>query len=70
MLGRVAATMRFLIMGLFPLGALLGGVLGSLVGVRATLWVAGVLIVVSAVPVAVALRRADRLTGASSPAPG
>jgi MFS family permease len=56
LLGRVTATMRFLIMGLFPLGAFLGGVLGSLVGVRATLWVSGGLIVVSAVPVFLALR--------------
>jgi MFS family permease len=62
LLGRVTATMRFLIMGLFPLGALLGGVLGSLVGVRATLWVSGVLIVASAVPVFLALRYTDRST--------
>jgi hypothetical protein len=56
LLGRVTATMRFLIMGLFPLGAFLGGVLGSLVGVRATLWVSGGLICVSALPVFLALR--------------
>jgi MFS family permease len=56
LLGRVTATMRFLIMGLFPLGALVGGVLGSLVGVRATLWVSGGLIVVSALPVYLAIR--------------
>jgi hypothetical protein len=36
-LGRVNATMRFLVMGALPLGALLGGSLGSLIGVRATL---------------------------------
>jgi MFS family permease len=41
LLGRVNATMRVLIMGLFPLGAVVGGVLGELVGVRATLVVAG-----------------------------
>jgi hypothetical protein len=40
-LGRVNATMRFLVMGALPLGALLGGGLGSLIGVRATLWVLG-----------------------------
>lgn len=69
LLGRVSATMRFLIMGLFPLGALVGGALGSLVGVRATLWVAGGLIVVSAVPVAAAQRgefARSRLTAMSA----
>ncbi len=60
LLGRVTATMGFLIMGLFPLGALLGGVLGELVGVRATLWVSGGLIVASAVPVYLALRTDPR----------
>jgi MFS family permease len=55
-LGRVNATMRFLIMGMFPLGALLGGTLGELVGVRPTLWVSGGLIVLSTLPVHRALR--------------
>src|SRR5919112_6145231 len=41
LLGRVNATMRVLITGLSPLGAVVGGVLGELVGVRATLVVAG-----------------------------
>jgi MFS family permease len=57
MLGRVTATMRFLIMGLFPLGALLGGVLGELLGARSTLWVAGAIIVLAPVPLFFALRR-------------
>jgi MFS family permease len=55
-LGRVNATMRFLMMGLFPLGALLGGVLGELVGLRPTLLLAGGIIVASTVPVYRALR--------------
>lgn len=55
-LGRVNATMRFLMMGLFPLGALLGGVLGQFVGLRGTLLLAGGLIAASAVPVHRALR--------------
>jgi len=58
MLGRVTATMRFLIMGLFPLGALTGGVLGELIGARPTLWVAGAIIVLSPVPLLLALRHA------------
>lgn len=56
MLGRVNATMRFLIMGMFPLGALIGGVLGELIGVRATLWVSGGIIVLSTLPVYRALK--------------
>jgi MFS family permease len=56
MLGRVNATMRFLIMGLFPLGALAGGILGELIGLRGTLWVAGGLIVLAPLPLALALR--------------
>lgn len=56
MLGRVNATMRFLIMGLFPAGALVGGLLGELIGLRGTLWVAGGIIVLSPLPVWLALR--------------
>ncbi|MFD3444092.1 MFS transporter [Microbacteriaceae bacterium 4G12] len=56
MLGRVTATMRFLIMGLFPLGALLGGVLGELIGARSTLWVAGAIIVLAPLPLILVLR--------------
>jgi hypothetical protein len=40
LLGRVNASMRFLVWGTMPLGGLLGGALGSAVGVRATLLVA------------------------------
>jgi predicted MFS family arabinose efflux permease len=34
------ATMRFLVWGTMPLGALLGGALGTWIGLRPTLWVA------------------------------
>lgn len=51
LLGRVNATMRFLLMGLFPLGALLGGILGTAFGARATLLIAGGMIAVSWLPV-------------------
>lgn len=36
-LGRVAASHRFVVMGVVPVGSLLGGTLGSLVGLQATL---------------------------------
>ena len=42
MLGRMNATMRFLVWGTLPLGSLAGGVLGGVVGVRTTLIVASV----------------------------
>ncbi len=40
LLGRANASMHFLIGGLAPLGALLGGVLGEEIGMRPTLWIA------------------------------
>jgi MFS family permease len=39
MCGRVTATMRFLIFGTSPFGALLGGILGSWLGIRDAMWV-------------------------------
>jgi hypothetical protein len=36
LLGRMNATMRFLVWGTMPLGGLIGGVLGGLIGVRET----------------------------------
>ena len=40
LLGRMNATMRFLVWGTMPLGGVIGGVLGSTIGVRETLFVA------------------------------
>jgi MFS family permease len=42
LLGRMNATMRFLVWGTMPLGGLLGGVLGETIGVRETLLVAAI----------------------------
>ena len=42
LLGRMNATMRFLVWGTMPVGGLLGGLLGGAIGVRATLLVAAV----------------------------
>jgi hypothetical protein len=41
LLGRMNATMRFLVWGVMPVGSVLGGVAGSLFGLRPTLWIAG-----------------------------
>lgn len=57
MLGRVNATMRFAVLGVFPLGALVGGLLGNTMGVRATLWFAVGVMGVATVPALVALRK-------------
>ena len=40
LLGRMNAAVRWVVWGTIPLGALLGGALGSLLGVRPTLWIA------------------------------
>ncbi len=42
LLGRVNATMRFMVIGALPLGGLLGGAFGTWFGVRPTLWIAAV----------------------------
>ena len=42
MQGRMNATMRFMVWGTIPIGAFLGGVLGNSIGLRPTLWVAGI----------------------------
>ena len=62
LLGRMNATMRFLVWGTMPFGGLLGGVLGSTVGVRPTLLVAAVGGALAFVPVYLSpLRRMRQL---------
>jgi MFS family permease len=39
LLGRMNATMRFVVWGVLPIGALVGGVLGTAFGLRPTLWI-------------------------------
>jgi MFS family permease len=50
LLGRMNATMRFLMWGTTPVGGLLGGVLGTAIGLRPTLWTAGVILVLCTLP--------------------
>lgn len=40
LLGRMNASIRFLVWGVMPIGGLVGGVLGEAIGVRAVFWVA------------------------------
>ncbi len=40
LLGRVNATVRFLVWGTLPVGSFVGGLLGGAIGVRAAVWVA------------------------------
>jgi MFS family permease len=42
LLGRMNATIRFIVWGTIPIGGLLGGVLGSVLGDRDAIWVAAV----------------------------
>jgi MFS family permease len=42
LLGRMNATIRFMVWGTMPLGALLGGILGSALGVRETMLIAAI----------------------------
>ncbi len=42
MLGRMNATMRFLVWGTIPLGAFVSGVLGQWVGVRPAIWIGAI----------------------------
>jgi MFS family permease len=51
--GRMNSVMRFIVWGVLPLGALLGGLLASTVGLRATLWVGGAGGSLSWIPIAV-----------------
>jgi MFS family permease len=39
MLGRMNATMRFIVWGTIPIGSIVGGVLGGLIGLQTTIWV-------------------------------
>jgi Na+/melibiose symporter-like transporter len=42
LLGRMNATMRFLVWGTLPVGGLIGGLLGQTIGIRETVWVGAI----------------------------
>jgi MFS family permease len=51
LLGRMNATVRFVVFGAFAVGSILGGVLGQYLGARTTLWIAAAGICVAFLPV-------------------
>jgi hypothetical protein len=51
LLGRMNASIRFVVWGVMPLGSLAGGVLGEALGARAVFWVALAGSAVAALPV-------------------
>jgi len=50
-LGRMNATMRFLVWGTIPIGSLIGAGLSEVIGVRATIWVSALLSLLAFLPV-------------------
>ncbi len=42
MMGRMNATMRLIVWGTIPIGALVGGVIGTVIGLQAALWVSAI----------------------------
>ncbi|CAN5342681.1 hypothetical protein BH24CHL10_BH24CHL10_00510 [soil metagenome] len=42
MLGRMNATMRFIVWGTIPVGSIVGGLLGGGIGLQATIWVGAI----------------------------
>ena len=50
-LGRMNATMRFLVWGTIPIGSLIGAGLSEVIGVRPTIWVGAILSFLPVLPV-------------------
>ncbi len=71
LLGRMNATMRFLVWGTQPVGAVLGGVLGQVYGARAALWIAAAVACLAFLPVLLSPLRGMRELpeGEAVPAP-
>ena len=77
------ATMRFIVWGTIPLGAIVGGALGDIIGLHETIWVGAIGGLLAFLPVALSSvreivddaragrrRRAARGAGRASPASG
>lgn len=67
LLGRMNATVRFLIWGTIPIGAMLGGILGHAFGAITAIWIATFLGLLALLPVYISpLWRLKKLPGADS----
>jgi Na+/melibiose symporter-like transporter len=69
LLGRLNAAVKFLMWGTISLGSVLGGVLAGLVGLRATLWTAAVIVGLSTLWLLLSPLRHMRDLPAAAPAP-
>ena len=70
LLGRMNASVRFVVWGTVPIGGLLGGWLGTTVGIVPTLWISAAGVTAAALPVAVSpLMRLRDLPGPAEPSP-
>jgi MFS family permease len=68
--GRMNATMKFLVVGATPIGAVIGGALGGMIGLRATMAVAAVGAALAVLPVALSpLRRVREIPREPDPDP-
>jgi MFS family permease len=65
--GRMTASMRFLIQALTPVGAIVGGILGSTIGLHATLWIGAVGSFLAVVPLLIANFPAMRTIASQEP---
>ncbi|GAA5197923.1 MFS transporter [Rugosimonospora acidiphila] len=70
LLGRMNATMRFLVWGTMPLGALLGGTLGAVLGVRPAMWIGAIGGMFCFLPVLASPLRGMRELPSWGPSPG
>jgi predicted MFS family arabinose efflux permease len=68
-LGRMNATMRFLVWGTIPIGSLIGAGLSEVIGVRATIWVASGLLLFAFLPVLFSRVRHIQTIPTEEPAP-
>jgi MFS family permease len=68
-LGRMNATMRFLVWGTIPIGSLIGAGLSEVIGVRATIWVGSGLMLLAFLPVLFSPVRHIQTIPTEEPAP-
>jgi MFS family permease len=68
-LGRMNATMRFLVWGTIPIGSLIGAGLSEVIGVRATIWVGSGLLLFAFLPVLFSRVRHIQTIPTEEPAP-